>query len=222
MNNQKDNNFTNSNYIPKYLMARLKYKCSVTLISLLEARKNDENVRRMMKSIDNQILLRNIVDTYHLFDFIGLGKYTPELFGRIDQKDPEKVNGRYKNEEMEEASFIIEIGFNLFIIMSIFQDIQSQESSGSDITIIQEEENDQDLLKQLTNSIIGQIYKFVIEIIQALRQSFEDSMKMMHKLAMGNKKLDIQTLKDELEKKRSDMKNKALSFFKKNTLHFEV
>jgi hypothetical protein len=84
----QNSNYNNPNYIPKFLMARLKYKCSVTLISLLEARKNDENVRRMMKSIDVQILLRNIVDTYHLFDFIGLGKYTPELFGRIDWDDP--------------------------------------------------------------------------------------------------------------------------------------
>lgn len=64
--------------------------------------------------------MRNIIDTYHLFDFIGLGKYTPELFGRIDWDDPVRTNGLFKNDEIEEASFIIEIGFNLFIIMSIF------------------------------------------------------------------------------------------------------
>jgi hypothetical protein len=39
---------------------------------------------------------------------------------------------------------------------------------------------------------------------------------------MGNKKLDASALKLELEKNRNEMKNKALSFFKKNTLHFEV
>lgn len=38
-------------YLPKYMIARLKYKCSVTLISLLEARIDNEIVSRMMKSL---------------------------------------------------------------------------------------------------------------------------------------------------------------------------
>lgn len=45
---------------------------------------------------------------------------------------------------------------------------------------------------------------------------------MMKKIAMGNKKLDASALKGVLEKNRNEMKNKAVSFFKKNTLHFEV
>lgn len=38
-------------HIPMYLIARLKYKCSITLISLLEARKDDDIVLRMNKSL---------------------------------------------------------------------------------------------------------------------------------------------------------------------------
>lgn len=49
------------------MIARLKYKCSVTLISLLEARKDNEIVLRMTKSLTDDILKRNMIDNYVLY-----------------------------------------------------------------------------------------------------------------------------------------------------------
>lgn len=49
------------------MIARLKYKCSVTLISLLEARKDNEIVLRMTKSLTDDILKRNMIDTFILY-----------------------------------------------------------------------------------------------------------------------------------------------------------
>ena len=53
------------------MVARLKYKCSVTLISLLEARVDNEIVSRMMKSLHHEILKNNIIDSYYLYDEVG-------------------------------------------------------------------------------------------------------------------------------------------------------
>lgn len=52
---------------PRWMYSRLKYKCSITLISLLEARTDNEIVNRMMKSIDVKSIKRNISDIYYLY-----------------------------------------------------------------------------------------------------------------------------------------------------------
>lgn len=52
---------------PRWMYARLKYKCSITMISLLEARKDNEIVNRMMKSLNIDVLKRNISDIFYLF-----------------------------------------------------------------------------------------------------------------------------------------------------------
>lgn len=49
------------------MYARLKYKCSITLLSLLEARKSNEVVLRLAKSLNLEMLKRNIVDIYDMF-----------------------------------------------------------------------------------------------------------------------------------------------------------
>jgi len=56
--------------------AKLKYKCSITLISLLEARSNDGIVMRMKKSLNIDIIKRNIVDIYHLYKTVGKEEYS--------------------------------------------------------------------------------------------------------------------------------------------------
>ena len=49
------------------MFSRLKYKCSITLLSLLEARKSNDIVVRLMKSLNIDMLRRNIVDIFHMF-----------------------------------------------------------------------------------------------------------------------------------------------------------
>ncbi len=62
------------------MMSRLKYKCSCTLLVLMEARKDDEIVYRMMKSFNIDYIQRNLIDTYHVFQDYYDGKYQPEIF----------------------------------------------------------------------------------------------------------------------------------------------
>lgn len=42
-------------------------KCSITLLSLLEARKDDDIVQRMLKSLYINEIKRNITDIYLMF-----------------------------------------------------------------------------------------------------------------------------------------------------------
>jgi len=64
-------------------LAKLKYKCSITLMSLLEARKNNSNVDRMMKSIPIEILDRNLIDIYRLFKIQYKGEYKESIFQHV-------------------------------------------------------------------------------------------------------------------------------------------
>lgn len=46
------------------MYSKIKYKCSITLISLIESRNSDDAVIRMVKSINISILRRNILDIF--------------------------------------------------------------------------------------------------------------------------------------------------------------
>ena len=115
-------------YLPKYMIARLKYKCSVTLISLLEARIDNEIVSRMMKSLHQDILKRNIVDIYHMYEEVGMKKYTPEIFLHFDEEVDEN-----ELDSLERAAFIIETGFNLYIILSNYMEISKDSAAESEV-----------------------------------------------------------------------------------------
>lgn len=63
----------------------MKYKCSITLISLLEARsKEDDIVPRMMKTLNIDVIRRNITDIYNQYVEIGKKEYNNDLFNHFD------------------------------------------------------------------------------------------------------------------------------------------
>ena len=49
---------------PQWMYAKLKYKSTVAIKSLLEARKSDEVVIKMQKSINLDTIKRNLIDIY--------------------------------------------------------------------------------------------------------------------------------------------------------------
>ena len=66
------------------MYSRLKYKCSITMLSLLEARKDNEIVNRMMKSLNIDVLKRNISDIFYLYQIQYKEQYLPEIFGHFN------------------------------------------------------------------------------------------------------------------------------------------
>lgn len=69
-------------------LARLKYKCSITLISLLESRKNDDVVYRMLKSMQVDIVKRNLTDIYYSFKEIYNENYNDDVFLHVITNKP--------------------------------------------------------------------------------------------------------------------------------------
>ena len=65
------------------MIARLKLKCSTTLISLLEARNNDDIVLRMMKSVQVDLIKRNISDIYLQFKEL-YENYSNDVFRHVN------------------------------------------------------------------------------------------------------------------------------------------
>lgn len=66
--------------LKKWQWARLKYKCSITLMSLLEARKDESQVYRLMKSLPREVLRKNITDIYMMFNKQYKGDYNNKVF----------------------------------------------------------------------------------------------------------------------------------------------
>lgn len=97
---------------PRWMQSRLKYKCSVTLLSLLEARTSNEIVIRLIKSLNIEMLKRNMVDTFHIFQVMYKEDYCDEIFLHFN-KDPSPEDDE---KEVDFSSFIIETGFNLYVL----------------------------------------------------------------------------------------------------------
>ena len=98
------------------MYSRLKYKCSITLLSLLEGRKSNDVVFRLAKSLNLDMLKRNIIDIYDLFRTL-YQDYTEQIFGHFAIEPSNE-------KELELASFIVETGFNLFVLYSTFIEVR--------------------------------------------------------------------------------------------------
>lgn len=184
------------------MIARLKYKCSITLISLLEARKDDDIVKRMMKSLNMDILKRNMADIYHLFRDGGGNKYTPDLFLHFNI-DPDPTDHR----SLELAAFIIETGFNIFIVFSNFMEASKDaESEGMQ----KEEEEEENLLK---DSIIGKLINLAMAIIRSLQETALEQARKMKEMMTGKEMLTLEQKKLRLTQQRTEYSKLALKFF---------
>lgn len=135
------------------------------MISLLEARsKEDDIVPRMMKTLNIDIIRRNITDIYNQYIEIGKKEYNSELFNHFDLDPDDSDRPEYKNK----CSFIIETGFNLFILLNTFKEVSKDEED----TLLKkkkkkETEKEENLLK---NNIISELIQLVFKLMDILRR----------------------------------------------------
>ncbi len=68
-------------------LAKLKYKCLITIVSLLEC--NDALINKIVRNIPFSVLTKNLLRIYELYSKNEKGKegYTDDLFGRWNQED---------------------------------------------------------------------------------------------------------------------------------------
>ncbi|EGR30411.1 MIR domain protein [Ichthyophthirius multifiliis] len=198
--------------LPKWEIAKLKYKCSITLISLLEGRKKEDDiVVKMIKSINYEIIKRNIVDIYHLYKIIGKQNYNKELFNHFDDE---------QNEENQQG-FIIETGFNLYIILSIFN--EEEENYQQENKLKKRKKKREKTTNILKNNLVLDIFGLAFTMAKGIKDMVQEQANKVHFL-VKNKDIgdDIQTIKIKQKALRELLMQEAVQFFQQNTLHIEV
>jgi hypothetical protein len=109
---------------------RLKYKCTVTLLSLLEMQEdNEEIVNRIIRSIPCSVLASELSKLHQIMHKVFGKEYVNKAFRRYEKElDPEQPC-------LPGDELIIEYGFNLFILTNILmlRNKKGQESDLEDI-----------------------------------------------------------------------------------------
>ncbi|EAR92909.2 zinc finger, C2H2 type family protein (macronuclear) [Tetrahymena thermophila SB210] len=208
----------NSDQLPRWEVAKLKYKCSITLISLLEARsKEDDIVPRMMKTLNIDIIRRNITDIYNQFVDIGKGEYVSDVFNHFELEPTEESSEQEKNQ----ASFIIETGFNLFILLSTFKEVSKDEEDQimKKKRKKKEGKEEENLLK---NNIISEVLQMVFNFIASLKNTVQEQANNLNNLMKTKQKENWHDKKMKIKQNRDQQSDTALKFFEKHTLHIEV
>lgn len=111
-------------------MGRLKHKCLITIVSLLECNiRSKEFVTKIMRTIPLNLLTDNLARIYYLFQKYEKNDYVQSIFNRadedIDDSQPE-----------EQSEMIIENGFNLYILVNLF--LENKKSISEEDDEIQE------------------------------------------------------------------------------------
>ena len=100
-------------------------------MSLIEGRKNNDIILRMLKSFQLEVLKRNFIDIFRLHKKIYGERYVKDCFKHYTLRpkdDSEEATGQ------DNFAFIIETGFNLYILYSNFLEVQTEDPPGK-ITI---------------------------------------------------------------------------------------
>jgi len=115
--------------LKSYELSTVRYKCLVTIVSLLESNYSQTGFAdRIMRAIPLSVLTNNLAQVFKLYKKLYKnGEYRVSAFNHVDddfQKDPDNTD--------EEKEFIIENGFNIYILINLFLDNQKQESVEDD------------------------------------------------------------------------------------------
>lgn len=192
--------------IHRGLLVRLKYKCTIMLLSLLEMQDNNEEiVNRLIRSIPCSILANELAKVHGVYKLVYGDDYVMEAFNR---------HSRPLDKEASAANeLVVEYGFNLFILVNVLitKNKKPQEAELADIQQIIEEyqyvkEAQDDSLSELTN--IGS--SFLASGLRALK-----NLSIGGQDSSGSQELAI-------ERERLKMQKKAFIFFSHNTATIEV
>ena len=201
------------NCLKGWMIAHLKYKCLITLLSCLEGQTGSYVITRMIRSLNIEILKENIMSFYFSYtEMYPAGYYDHDLFDHHEENDdfhPEKNLSQY-DKNPEYYQLIIEVGFLVYHLMCHFKDNDDPENK----RIV---ENDlPDLLDQKETEkifgvkLIGDLGKFGLGLLKTGFNAVNNIVKL---------KKDKAAI-DEVEK--SVILSKAYSFFQMHTGNIEI
>lgn len=200
------------NCLKGWMLAHLKYKCLVTLHSLLEGQTGNYVITRMIRSLSLEILKENILSFY--FSYTEQYKkdyYDYDIFGHYEKNEkyhPENPEIQEDNPEFYQN--IIEVGFLVYHLMSHFKDNDDPDNK----RIIKNELPDFLLLEEKKSffgaKLIGDLGKIGFGL---LKTGFNAAANVISK-----KKARVEIT--EFEKKK--LLTAAYEFFQKNTGNIEA
>ena len=97
-------------------------------MSLIEGRKDNAIILRMLKSFQLEVLKRNFIDVFRLHKKIYGEKYIKDCFKHYTLRPKDAAEEESAHDTF---AFIIETGFNLYILYSNFLEVQTEDTSGS-------------------------------------------------------------------------------------------
>lgn len=223
---KRNNKSTSPDALRRWMLERIKYKCMILIYSLLEMKKGDDFVKRIIRSLPLEILKRNLSEIYRRYkkkykltaNNLQLKKDSLKKF----EEDPEDKHNKNSESDYE---LIIETGFyTFFLIKEYLEVIQDPELQLEDQMQTDPKEN---LIK---GSIIGQLGSLGLSIMNAGLDAVSVGLKAVNqniiKQFINNDEVD-EAEKEKLKKEMRAVELKgimkeALKFFNLNSGHIEV
>ena len=203
-------------YVTGWMIAHLKYKCLITVHSLMEGRTDPSIITRIVRAINLEILRENLIGFYVGCEReYGAGSYHQKMFGKTEDNENYELEAfsNPQDEHPEHYLVIIENAFFIYHLMRKFQDTDNPENK----QIIDEELPELSVQEGNSNfmalKLIGDLGKIGLGIVK-------HGMKSISKVAnLGHSAVLKETLDDH---EKSQKLEEAYSFLQFHTGSIEI
>lgn len=118
-------------YLTGWMLAHLKYKCLITVHSLMEGRTDSSIITRIIRAINLEILKENLVGIYVGFERESSSETASvSLFGRAEKSRKYDFTRGDNEQDLHPRKYevVLENGFFIYHLMRKFQDTDDQEN----------------------------------------------------------------------------------------------
>lgn len=203
-------------YLTGWMLAHLKYKCLITVHSLMEGRKDSSIITRIIRAINLEILRENLVSFYVGYEGRYLADaYDRKMFGKTENNESYDLDAYSNPQDIhpEDYLVIIENAFAIYHLMRKFQDTDDPENK----QIISEEMPELSVREEGSNfmafRLIGDLGKIGLGLVKG-------GVKSLSKVASSVHAEHVHEHLDDLQK--SAILEKTYEFLQRHTGNIEI
>lgn len=193
-----------------WMIAHLKYKCMITLLSLLEGQSDNYIITRLIRSLSIEILKENIISVFYSYTHTySPDYYDNEIFNHFEGNEkyhPKKDT--LHTEKPEHYELIIEVGFMIYHLMCHFKDNEDPENKRIIMNELPELAVNEENQGFIVTKIFADLGKFGLAL-------FKTGVNQIKKMVKTREKF-----KDEVDKLK--ILKSAYSYFQKHTGNIEI
>lgn len=179
-----------------WMIAHLKYKCLITVHSLMEGRTDSSIITRIVRAINPKILRENLISFYTNYEmqYGGTEAYDQKMFGKTEKNDDYDLDAYDNPQDKDSKNYlvIIENAFAIYHLMRKFQDTDDPENK----QIINEEMPELSVKEEESNfmGLIGGLGKIGIGLVKGGVKSLKRAATPAHTIITGENQDDIDKL----------------------------